>query len=116
MSGWNDSILRVMLDKLSKRQIIDLLVSMINSFCGDDKEDLKRITQVIVCYGQCTDIVAGGSRLEDYEESHRGELFAELLSDILQKKLDDKVVSVFYANYVDSKLEFEAWKKTLLTR
>jgi len=75
--SWNDSVLRVMLDKLSKDEIIGLLIMMINNICDKD-ENLKAITHGIVTYVQCKDIILGKSKLEDYEEPHRTELQKEL--------------------------------------
>lgn len=75
--SWNDSVLRVMLDKLSKDEIIGLLITTINAICEKD-EDLKEVTHGIVTYIQVQEIILGKSKLEDYKEPHRTELQKEL--------------------------------------
>jgi len=112
-SSWNDSVLRVMLNKLSKDEIIDLLISSIKTICGNDEKSLKDITHAIVCHAQCTDIMAERSRLNDYEEPHRKELFGLLLMNYFVKKdLDEKTISTFYADYNKSGLGFLEWVRT----
>jgi len=75
--SWNDSLLRVMLDKLSKGEIINALISIINTV-GEKDEDLKQITHMIVTHVQLKEIVSGRDKLESYEEPHRTELKKEL--------------------------------------
>lgn len=75
--SWNDSVLRVMLDKLSKDEIIGLLITTINAICEKD-EDLKKVTHGIVTYIQVQEIILGKSKLEDYTEPHQTELKKEL--------------------------------------
>lgn len=115
MSGetWNDSILRVMLEKLSKSEVIELLIVNIKVVCGDDEKHLKEVTHEIVCHAQCTEILAGRLKLEEYQEPHRRELFARLLGYTLGKSLDDKAASIFYEDYKKSKLAFLVWTRTL---
>lgn len=75
--SWNDSVLRVMLDKLSKDEIINALISIVNTV-GEKDEDLKRITHMIVTHVQLREIVLGRDKLESYTEPHRTELEKEL--------------------------------------
>lgn len=109
----NDSILEVMLNKLSKPEIISLLISNIKVICGEDEKHLNDITHEIVCYVQCTEILADRDTLEQYQESHRKELFTRLLPIVLGQKTDEKVVDVFYNEYQKSKLPFNEWKIAL---
>lgn len=109
----NDEILRVMLDKLSKSEIIDLLIANINAVCGDDEKHLKHVTHEIVCHAQCTEILAGRSKLEEYEEPHKKELFARLLENALGNSTNENAASVFYEDYRKSKLGFGEWQRTL---
>jgi len=115
VSSWNDSVLRVMLDKLSKDEIIDLLISTIKMVCGDDEKSIKNVTHAIVCHAQCTEIMAGRSKLEEHQEPHKEELFGLLLTNYLPAatgSLDKKTISVFYADYTKSKLSFLEWIKS----
>jgi hypothetical protein len=75
--SWNDSLLRVMLDKLSKGEIINALISIINTV-GEKDEDLKQITHMIVTHVQLKEIVSGRDKLENYKEPYRTELKKEL--------------------------------------
>jgi hypothetical protein len=123
MKSWNDSVLRVMLDKLSKSEIIELLITNIKVVCGDDEKHLKHVTHEIVCHVQCTEILAGRNKLEDYEPPHRKELFTRLISMLYSPGLptnkqilnveNEKTVDLLYNDYANSKLDFEAWRKTL---
>lgn len=110
----NDEILRVMLGKLSKEEIIDLLITNIKVICGDDEKHLRDVTHAIVCHVQCTEILAGRSRLEAYQEPHRMELFTELLVNVIGDSVDAKTASVFYEDYKKSGLGFGAWQRTLV--
>jgi len=75
---WNESVLRIFLDKMSKDELVKTLIGAIKAVCGDDKEALKRITKEIVTEVQVREIMAGKGKLEHYQEPHRTELANEV--------------------------------------
>jgi len=85
--SWNESVLRVMLDKLDKGELINTMISIFNTVAEKD-EDIEQITHVIVTYVQVKEIILGRDKLENYKEPHRTELQEEL------KKLGWKPLSI----------------------
>ena len=109
----NISVLRVMLDKLPKGEIIELSITLISTIC-DEEKDLTDITHTVVTYVQTNEILAGRSNLKDYQEPHREELFGSLLSRVLGdshegRELTDDVASEVYEDFRSSGLSFNEW-------
>jgi len=75
---WNLEILDYFLRKLPPDELVDCLKSAILAVVGDDDKALKDITHSIVTYVQVKEIIAGTSKLEDYNEPHRSELKEEI--------------------------------------
>jgi len=81
--SWNDSVLRVMLSKIPKNDIVDSFIAIINTICKEDK-DLKEMTHVIVTYCQVYKLRMMNdeflkAELDKYQEPHRTELIQELI-------------------------------------
>jgi hypothetical protein len=80
--SWNDSVLRVMLDKLSKSELIEDMIATINSICKEDKH-LKAITHFVTTQCQVVELSRLSGKqlkmeLDKYEEPHKTELKKEL--------------------------------------
>jgi hypothetical protein len=71
---WNLDVLRYFLRKLPVDELVDSLITVIESVVGDDDKALKDISHLIVTNIQAREIIAGRSKLESYTEPHRGEL------------------------------------------
>jgi len=74
---WNNSVLRMILGKLSKDEIITCLIGAINAICTEDKT-LKEVSHGIITQIQVQEIMAERDKLENYKEPHRSELKKEL--------------------------------------
>jgi len=71
---WKFEILEYFLRKLPQDELIGCIKTLISSICGDDDKALEDLTHTIVTYVHAREIIAGKSKLENYEEPHRTEL------------------------------------------
>lgn len=105
----DESILRVMLGKLSAAEIIDSFIQILQALYDTD-ESFHEITKHITTTVQALEIQREQADLRSYEEEHQKELFLELLNN--QTKCVWKRNEVFETTFKDwqtSGLSFYKW-------
>lgn len=105
----DESILRVMLGKLSAHEIIDSFIQILRALYDTD-ESFHEITKHITTIVQVLEIQREQADLRSYEEKRQKELFLELLNN--QTKCVWKRNEVFEATFKDWKtsgLTFYKW-------
>lgn len=105
-----DATLRVMLEKLPKRELIETVIGTCKSVCMHDREHYKKLVESIVTAIQIDQIRYAKDDLKGYSLKRQKELFKQLLiAEGALEKGKNSNISAIFEDWQKSGKTFRQW-------